>query len=488
MHHPTLCAYAAALLAAALPGAQAGMYPKSSAVLQVNGKTYQDLVAKSNQTTILEFYAPWCGHCQNLKPAYEKAAKNLEGLAKVAAIDCDDDSNKPFCGTMGIQGFPTLKIIRPGKKAGKPAVEDYNGPRTAAGIVDAVVERMNNHVKRVTDKDLDDFLGTNEGPKAILFTDKGTTSALLKGVAIDFLDAISVAQIRNKETKAVEKFGIDKFPTLVLIPGDGKDPIKYDGPNKKPDMVKFLSQAAAPNPDPAPSSGKKSEKKKAEKKTGKDKKEKASKKGAEPEKKASADTPTDSAEAGSETVKAPVIIEAAPPVPTIHSAEKLAKECLNEKSNTCVLAFVPGADDKSDDATAALTVLAELAFKHAQSKRKLFPFFAVPSPSNLGAQAVIKALELTKPVELVAINARRGWWKHYQGADFAPNSIESWIDSIRLGEGAKNKLPGDLVAATVPEAEATPSPAQESSSSSDTKATDPIPDSETAKPSAHDEL
>ena len=487
MHHPTLCAYAAALLAA-LPGAQAGMYPKSSAVLQVDGKTYQDLIAKSNHTSILEFYAPWCGHCQNLKPAYEKAAKNLEGLAKVAAIDCDDDSNKPFCGTMGIQGFPTLKIIRPGKKAGEPAVEPYNGPRTAAGIVDAVVERINNHVKRVTDKDLDDFLGKTEGPKAILFTDKGTTSALLKAVAIDFLDAIPVAQIRNKETKAVEKFGIDKFPTLVLVPGDGKDPIKYDGPNKKPDMVKFLSQAAAPNPDPAPSSGKK-----AGKKTGKDKKEKASKKAAEPEMKASADTPVDSADAGSETVKAPVIIEAAPPVPTIHNAEKLGKECLNQKSPTCVLAFVPSADDKSDDANAALTALADLAFKHAQSKRKLFPFFAVPSASNPGAQAVVKALELTKPVELVAINARRGWWRHYQGADFAPHSVEAWIDSMRLGEGTKNKLPEDLVAATVPKTEATPPDAGESSPSSDTKATDPIPDAETKKPSetpgdVHDEL
>ena len=100
---------------------------------------------------MLEFYAPWCGHCQNLKPAYEKAAKNLEGLVHVAAVDCDEDSNKPFCGSMGVKGFPTLKTVRPGKKPGsKPIVEDYNGPRTAKGIADAVVDKINNaHTKRI---------------------------------------------------------------------------------------------------------------------------------------------------------------------------------------------------------------------------------------------------------------------------------------------------------------------------------------------------
>ena len=48
----------------------------------------------------------------------EKAAKNLDGLANVAAVNCDDDENKPLCGRLGIQGFPTLKIVTPSKKPG----------------------------------------------------------------------------------------------------------------------------------------------------------------------------------------------------------------------------------------------------------------------------------------------------------------------------------------------------------------------------------
>jgi len=38
-------------------------------------------------------------------PHYKKAAEKLKGLVKVAAIDCDDDKNKPLCGQYGIQGI-----------------------------------------------------------------------------------------------------------------------------------------------------------------------------------------------------------------------------------------------------------------------------------------------------------------------------------------------------------------------------------------------
>ncbi|KAF3764197.1 thioredoxin-domain-containing protein, partial [Cryphonectria parasitica EP155] len=164
--HCTALSTAAAVVLAVAPVVNASLYLKSSPVLQVDSKNYDSLIANSNHTSVVEFYAPWCGHCQNLKPAYEKAAKNLEGLAKVAAVNCDDDANKPLCGQFGVQGFPTLKIVRPGSKKGKPVVEDYQGQRSAKAIVEAVVDKINNHVKRVNDKDIDEFLSTkNESAK-----------------------------------------------------------------------------------------------------------------------------------------------------------------------------------------------------------------------------------------------------------------------------------------------------------------------------------
>ncbi|KAK1779496.1 hypothetical protein QBC45DRAFT_135476 [Copromyces sp. CBS 386.78] len=459
MHHPTLCALAVGILSA-LPGAQAGLYTKKSPVLQVDGKDYDRLIAKSNQTTIIEFYAPWCGHCQNLKPAYEKAAKNLEGLAKVAAVNCDDDANKPFCGSMGVQGFPTLKIVRPGKKAGsKPVVDDYQGQRTASAIVDAVVSRINNHVVKVEDKNLDKFLSDkNETAKALLFTDKGTTSALLKSVAIDFLDVITVGQVRNTQSTAVSTFGVDKFPTLILLPGGDAPGIVYDGEIKKAAMVKFLSQAGQPNPDPAPvkaKNGKKDSKKDSGKKAASSSSSSSSAKSKSKSTAASSETPTSSSsETPAPTQEAPVIIDTALPIPTLNTPEKLTKECLTSKSNTCVLALVssPNGNEKAQN---ALDTLSQLAFKHAHSHRKLFPFYEVPLASNPGGSILLKSLDLSPPeeesgIEIIAINARRGWWRHYDSVsvsdDFSGHDkLEAWIDAIRMGEGAKKKVPEGVV-------------------------------------------
>jgi protein disulfide-isomerase A6 len=401
---------------------------------------------------------------------------------------------------MGVQGFPTLKIVRPKKGGGKPIVQDYQGQRTASAIVDAVVQQINNYVVKVEDKSLDKFLDDKESPKAILFTEKGTTSALLKSVAIDFAGVITIGQARNKEAKTVETFGIEKFPTLILLPGGDAPTVVYDGELKKEAIVKFLSQAGQPNPvAPVKVNGK-----------NKDKNNKASK--ASKAKASSSETSSAAPESETETAtqEAPVIVETALPIPAIHSSEKLIKECLTEKSHTCVLAIVSSSEDEK--AKKALSSLSELAFKHAQSKRNLFPFYEVPK-SNEGAASLLKSLDLIGDVEIIAINARRGWWRHYDAADFGHESVESWIDAIRMSEGVKKKLPEGIVAIAVEEAtsatpeassEATPDAteagaseeatpvtpeasgdaADDSTESTSTQAADPTGEPETA----HDEL
>ncbi|OBT38796.1 hypothetical protein VE00_10637 [Pseudogymnoascus sp. WSF 3629] len=451
-----LAAAATALLLAS-PATAAGLYPKSSAVLQVDAKNYDRLIAKSNYTSIVEFYAPWCGHCKSLQPAYENAAKKLAGLAKVAAVNCDEDINKQFCGSMGVQGFPTLKIVKPGKKFGKPIVEDYQGAREAKPIIEAVSAKIANHVSKITDKELDAFMAENvDTHKAILFTEKGSTSSLLKAIAIDFLGGIKVAQIRSKEARAVEMFSVEKFPTIVLLPaGNGASATTYDGELKKDDIVKFLSSVHPPNPDPAPAKAKAPKEKKAEKKSEKKANKKAAKKAEEEFEEASssqkeseasaeaskeASEPTESPTPGAEK---PVVLT--PPIPVITSEAELADACLTPKSGTCVLAFTSAKG--GDVSVQSIESLAEVAFKYQNSKHAIFPFYAVAEEVT-GMPELKAGLGLTNDVDVVAINAKRGWMRKYSGDVYTHEAIEMWIDSIRMGEGEKQVLPGILIGKT----------------------------------------
>ena len=393
----------------------------------------------------------------------------MDGLANVAAVNCDDDENKPLCGRLGIQGFPTLKIVTPSKKPGAPRVEDYQGQRTAKAIVDAVVDRIPNHVKRVTDKDLDKWLSENgESPKAILFTEKGTTSALIRALAIDFLGSIKVAQIRSKESDAVERFGIEGFPKLVLLPGPEQEHIVYDGELKKKPMVEFLSQVAAPNAAPSATSSTTKSSKPSKSSSARSKSTTVLDDEAENLK------PTESPDSkvvpdNAQESKPAQVPAQAPPIASLPTVEALESACLTPKSGTCILALLPESTEADADipssAKEAVISLSEIVHKHAVRQAHLFPFYSVPA-INSGATALRAGLGLSedsKSVEIIALNGRRGWWRRYdpsENADYSLARVESWVDAIRLGEGSKNKLPeGVVITETEAEVETEKQPA-----------------------------
>jgi len=456
----------AATAALALNAHAESIYSKNSAVLQISGMDYDRVIAKSNYTSIVEFYAPWCGHCKNLKPAYETAAKSLNGIAKVAAVNCDEEMNKPFCGKMGVQGFPTLKLVRPSKKPGKPTVEDYQGPRTAKGIVEAVKDKVPNMVKRVNDKNLDEWLQENKDTaKAILFSEKGIVSATMRALAIDFAGLVSVAQVKKSEQAAVEKYGITEFPTLVLIPAGSDTPIKHEGKADKESMVKFLSQVAPPNPDCPPPKEKKSKVKKDTKKESKSSskfaKASASHKSADKSSAAASATdetveepvvPTESPDPNvkDENTPEPIVLpeeELKPTIPLLSESGDLQSICLNEQSKTCILALLPK-DETSEAANTAVASLASIHRKYDASGSHLFPFFSVSSTNPLAASLLSElGLGSADQVHLIATNGKRAWYKKYSGTAFDVEEVEQWVDAIRMGEGKKEKLPESLLVA-----------------------------------------
>jgi len=223
----------------------AGLYDKNSKVIQLNAKNFDQLVFNSDHVWIVEFYAPWCGHCKNLAPAWNKAAETLNGLVKVAAVNCDED--KEMAGRFGVQGFPTIKVFGSEKtvkngKATKKA-EDYQGARDADSIIKFAVSKLPNFIKQVNADNLDSFV-SSALPKGLLFTNKDKTTDLYKGLAVEFKGRIEFGEVRVKETAVVEKFGVTEFPTLFFIPANGGEPVKYTDKLRIQTLIQFFGQYA----------------------------------------------------------------------------------------------------------------------------------------------------------------------------------------------------------------------------------------------------
>lgn len=119
-----------------------------------------DTTISSYETSLVMFYAPWCGHCKRLKPDFAKAAQilsNNDPPIILAKVDCTE-SGKTTCNNHGVSGYPTLKIFRNGN-----FVKEYSGPRSADGIVKYMKSQVGPGSKiLVTPDDLKQFTGKNE--------------------------------------------------------------------------------------------------------------------------------------------------------------------------------------------------------------------------------------------------------------------------------------------------------------------------------------
>jgi len=227
-----------------------GLYPPNSNVVQLTKSNFAQEVFNSDHVWLVEFYAPWCGHCKNLVSAWEAAATNLKGIVKVGAVNCDDE--KELAGMFQVKGFPTIKVF-PSERSENPHqkglpwknAEDYNGARTAAAIATFATNKLPNHVT-TGDKKVTDFLARESKlNKVLLFSDKSTVSNLYKALAIDFLNRLEFAQV-SKDSSLVSKYGVSTFPTLIVLKGE--EQTKFDGKLKHDELITFLTPFAAAKP------------------------------------------------------------------------------------------------------------------------------------------------------------------------------------------------------------------------------------------------
>ncbi|RDY09034.1 Protein disulfide-isomerase, partial [Mucuna pruriens] len=116
-------------------------YKKSETIPEVNNESVkvvvadslQDMVFNSGKDVLLEFYAPWCGHCKKLAPILDEVAVSYQSNPDVIIAKLDASANDIPLDIFDVQGYPTLYF-----RSASGKITQYDGNRTKEDIIDFI--------------------------------------------------------------------------------------------------------------------------------------------------------------------------------------------------------------------------------------------------------------------------------------------------------------------------------------------------------------
>ncbi len=219
-------------LAATAVAAEEPHYIEGEDVEIITNENFDALVENSTDVWLLEYYAPWCGHCKQLAPTYKRVAASLKGKVRVGAVECD--ANPELARRAGITGFPALKIY-----PSEPVLNVYTGAtvkqpidvnsRDHKTIVAAALKAIPMLIVNVTDANMEAFMLPESLPKVIVLSEKTEPSALIRKLAFEFKNRLRFGQVApSSNPKAAAAFRVSKVPAVLLQSGNGER-LEYSG-------------------------------------------------------------------------------------------------------------------------------------------------------------------------------------------------------------------------------------------------------------------
>lgn len=106
-----------------------------SNAIDINDNNFEQEVINSNELTIVDFWAPWCGPCRKLGPVLDEVGQDFEGKVKIVKLNTDE--NLKTAKEYSVSGLPTLLMFKDGK-----AVERLVGLMPKTSIVSNIEKHL----------------------------------------------------------------------------------------------------------------------------------------------------------------------------------------------------------------------------------------------------------------------------------------------------------------------------------------------------------